>query len=229
MSEQTPFFRLRLHPDTAREVEQALHGMDVSLLSRIRRFLKFAEQYGCYSFGRLAPVDIRAQPLPNATLQRTCEAIAATQQPFDFRPICYVVHPMVDPLLHCHSAALLSRDGRFGLAVTHYRRERDDDLFYSCTSALDDGTFAVTLHAPPTPLDPPVYRVERAPASLKELLAHHAGRLAALPVRAFAAERVPQVLLELDAALFEHNIKLGRFVPLSVDDLRKVRLALTGD
>ncbi len=73
-----------------------------------------------------------------------------------------------------------------------------------------------------------MYRVQTAPAGLKDLLAFHADRTAALPVRPFAPAQVPQVLFDRDHVLFDYNIALRRFVPMTVDELRQVRLAMMG-
>lgn len=225
--DETPFYRLKLTRQEADELRRQSRGSGTS--ESIGRLLRFSFVYGCLPFGRLDETSQHAAGPISPTLARTCEAVAATQRSFDFSTVCYLFPPVLDPWLHHQSAALLSRDGRFGLLIQYFRREQSEELAYSCTSALEDGTAINTRWSPLTLLDPPSHRVAESPSGgLKDTLAYHASRIAELPVVPFSAAEVPQVVLALNRENIDYNVARGRFLPLSARDLETIREAMQG-
>ncbi len=225
--DETPFFRLKLTRKEVKELRS--HSRGAETRTNIDRLLKYSYVHGCLPFGRLDETAIRPDGPVSATLARTCTAAVATQQGFNFSVVCYVFPPMLDPWLHQHSAALLSRDGRFGLSIIYFGRERSEELDYSCTSALADGTFVITRRLPPNLFDPPSHRVAEAPTGgLKEMLAFHASRIAELPIVPFSGAEVPQAVLALNRNFIDFNVALGRFLPLSARELERIHWVMRG-
>jgi hypothetical protein len=225
---ETPFYRLKLSQEEV--VELRRRSGDSRANHDIARLLRFSVVHGCLPFGRLDETLIRPDGPVSATLARTCAAAAATQRGFDFATICYVFPPVLDPWLTHQSAALLSRDGRFGLLIEYYQRERSEELAYSCTSALADRTIINTRWSLPSLFDLPSRRVELAPSrTLKDTLAHHASRIAELAVVPFAAAEVPRVVLTIQQEIIDYNVARGRFLPLSAAELERIRAVMRGD
>jgi hypothetical protein len=225
--DETPFLRFKLTREEVDELRS--QSRDAGMCDDITRLLRFSSVYGCLPFGRLDETSLRPNGPVSATLARTCAAAMATQRGFDFATVCYLFPPVLDPWLTHKSAALLSRDGRFGVLIQYFRRERSEELAYTCTSALTDQTFICTRWSPPSLFDPPSHRVAQAPTrALKETLAHHASRIAALPVVPFCAAEVPQVVLRLNREIIEYNTARGRFLPLSAKELALIRAAMRG-
>jgi hypothetical protein len=225
--DDTPFYRLKLSREEAEELRRQSGGNGTS--EAIDRLIRFSYVYGCLPFGRLDVTLVRPDGPVGATLARTCAAAVATQRGFDFATACYVFPPVLDPWLRHQSAALLSRDGRFGLLIQYFQRERSEELAYSCTSALANGTFLNTRWSPPNLFDPPSRLVAEAPSrALKDTLAYHASRIAGLPVVPFSPAEVPQVVLALNQEVIGYNVAHGRFLPLSVRGLEVIRDAMKG-
>jgi hypothetical protein len=226
--DETPFYRLRLSREEVNELRR--RDRDSGGNPDIARLLRFSVVHGCLPFGRLDETLIRPEGPVAATLARTCAAAVATQRGFDFATICYVFPPVLDPWLTHQSAALLSRDGRFGLLIEYFQRERSEELAYSCTSALADGIIINTRWSLPSLFDPPSRRVAQAPSrTLKDTLALHASRIAELPVVPFTAAKVPEVVLTLQHEIIDFNVAQGRFLPLSLAELEVIRTAMRGD
>src|SRR5262245_28987334 len=194
--EETPFYRIRLTPDEAEELELRRRTQDMSPFQGLWHLLRFSAAHGCAPLGRLDATDVVVGGVASPTLERTCRAVAATQRGYNFYTVCHVFYPALDPWLQAEAAAMLSGDGRFGVLVQYFRREGEEELVYSCTTALANGRFVATRFDPSDLFDPPEHKVASAPSpQLKEILAFHAGRIASLPVAPFDATRVPGVVL----------------------------------
>jgi hypothetical protein len=225
--DETPFYRLKLTREEAQQLQS--RAQDSGMSKDIGRLIRFSFVYGCLPFGRLDETLVRPDGPVAATLKRTCAAAAATQRGFDFTTVCYVFPPVLDPWLQHQSAALLSRDGRFGLLIQYYQRERFEELAYSCTSALADGTTIATRRSPPDLFDPPSCRAAQAPSrALKDTLAYHATRIADLPVVPYTAAGVPETILSLHRETIDYNVARGRLLPLSAQALEVIRAAMRG-
>ena len=226
---ETPFYRLKLTDAETQELSRFQEANDSPELTALRRLLRFSYVYGCVPFGRLDAAHVRREGEVHPTLARTAVAVCATQRGYDFRIVCYTFPPVLDPWLEYQGAALLSRDGRFGLAVEYFRRERQEELAYGCTTLLADGTFLVTRRTPADIFDPPTYRVHASPTGgAKDLLARHAVQISGLATVPLAEWQVPGAILAANRDLFEHNIALGRFVLLPAQELALIREAMSG-
>jgi hypothetical protein len=227
--DETLFYRLKLNDAEALELSRFQQSNEAPELTALRQLLRFSYVYGCVPFGRLDPAHIRREAPVHATLQRTALAVCATQRGYDFRVVCYTFPPVLDPWLEYQSAALLSRDGKFGLLVEYFRRERQEELAYGCTTLLGDGTFLVTRRMPADLFDPPTYRVSACPyGGVRELLGKHAAEIEGLTTVPLAEWQVPGTILALNRDLFEHNIAAGRFTPLPARELALIREAMSG-
>src|SRR5262249_8718014 len=225
--EETPFYRIRLTADEAEELEQRRRTQDMSPFQGLWHLLRFSAAHGCAPLGRLDPTDVVVGGVASPTLGRTCQAVAATQQGYDFRTICHIFHPPLDPWLHAESAALLSGDGRFGVLVQYFQREREEELVYSCTSALANGRFVATRFDPSDLFDPPEHGVAAAPSpQLKDILAVAPRRITTLSVVPFTAAQVPGAVLAMNLRMIDYNVEQGRFVPLSARAVERIRAAM---
>jgi hypothetical protein len=225
--DETPFYRLKLTESESRELGRFQQANDSPELNALRQLLRFSYVYGCVPFGRLDAALIRREAELAPTLQRTALAVCATQRGYDFRLVCCTFPPVLDPWLAYQGAALLSRNGRFGLLVEYFRRERQEELAYGCTTLLADGSFLVTRRMPGDLFDPPTYRVHSCPmGGVKDLLAAHAAQLESLATVPLAEWQVPGTILALNRDLFDYNIAAGRFVPLPVRELGLIREAM---
>jgi hypothetical protein len=225
--DQTPFYRLKLTRQEAEKLQR--HSPATGVYEAIRRLVRFSYIHGCLPFGRLDATLVRAHGPVVPSLARACTSAAATQRGFDFATLCYIFPPVLDPWLQHQSAALLSGDGRFGLLIQQFRRERTEEFAYTCTSALADGTTICTRWGPPNLCDPPCHRVAHAPSRvLKDTLAFHASRITDLPVVPYAAAKVPEVIRALNQEVNDYNVACGRFLPLSLRELDMIRAAMRG-
>src|SRR5207247_2209443 len=90
--DETPFYRIRLTPGEAQELEHQRQTHDMSPFQGLWNLLRFSAVHGCAPLGRLDPTDVVVGGVGSPTLERTCTAVAATQRGFDFQTVCHVFY-----------------------------------------------------------------------------------------------------------------------------------------